>query len=157
MSYCTPSLIVGPAGDAMDWHWQTQDLLSVTFVDRQRPHTWSGVERSRWRSIRWTPAAACRDHVTRWRWCPLSPRWRHRWSLHLACRSPSVSYLATTPTVESGDDRLMLLNTLFALFSALNNCQVNEYETAKPALIRDIVIFEAIAKGVQHRPKWWWL
>jgi len=33
-----------------------------------------------------------------------------------------------------------------ALFSALN-CQVNEYKTAKPALIRDIVIFEATAKG----------
>jgi len=37
-------------------------------------------------------------------------------------------------------------------FSALN-CQVNEYQTAKPALIRDTVIFEAIAKCLRHRPK----
>jgi len=41
-------------------------------------------------------------------------------------------------------------------FSALN-CQVNEYKTAKPALIRNIVIYEAIAKCWRHRPKWLWL
>ena len=37
-------------------------------------------------------------------------------------------------------------------FSALN-CQVNEYKTAKPASIPDIVILEAIAKCLRHRPK----
>jgi len=43
-------------------------------------------------------------------------------------------------------------------FSALN-CQVNEYKTAKPASIRNIVtvIFEAIARCLRHRPEWLWL
>ena len=38
-----------------------------------------------------------------------------------------------------------MITSIFAPFSELN-CQVNKFKTAKAALIRNIIILEAIAK-----------